>query len=68
MARLPLNQLIMWKSGYKQLYVNHVFQILHDFSLTRDMQYALKKNITKRNQIDEEKIAQLEVRRLERYN
>ena len=68
MARLPLNEYIMWKSGHKQLYVNHVFQILNDFSLTRDMKYALKKNIPKRNQMDQENIAQLQVRRLEKYN
>ena len=67
MARLPLNEYIMWKSGHKQLYVNHVFQILNDFSLTRDMQYALKKNIPERNQMNEEEIAQLEARTLERY-
>ena len=67
MARLPLDEYIMWKNGKKRLCINHVFQILHDWAHTRDMKYALKKNIPERNQMNEEEIAQLEARTLERY-
>ena len=67
MARLPIDEYIMWKSGGKRLCINHVFQILHDLANTKDIKSALKKNIPERNQMNEDEIAQIEARRLERY-
>ena len=66
-ARLPINEYIMWKSGHKELCVNHVFQILNHWAMTWDMEYSLKKNIPERNQRNEEEIAELEARRFDKY-
>ena len=67
MARLPIDEFIMWKSGGKRLCVNHVFQILNDWALTGDIKYSLKKNIPQRKQKDEQEVAEILAKRMERY-
>lgn len=66
-ARLPIDEFIMWKSGGKRLCVNHVFQILNDWALTGDIKYSLKKNIPQRKQKDEQEVAEILAKRMERY-